>query len=123
MALRLYKFGLIASICLSGFLWFLLLMSVNPYQAPFWIILLFYVTLYIVCTSIIALLFFNLKVKAGNREVIYSHIGPTLRQSAFLSVVIIGCLFLEQLKVLNWWVASMLIVALLLIELYYRSRK
>jgi len=123
MALRLYKFGLFVSLLLSGFLWFLLLLSVNPFLAPFWIIILFYLTMFIVLTSLLAILSFNLKVKAGNKEVIYSHIVPTLRQSAFTSFVIVGLIFLEQLKVLNWWVAGLLIIAMLLVELYYRSRK
>lgn len=123
MALRLYKFGLFVSLCLAGFLWFILFVSVNPAQAPFWIIMLFYITLFIALASVIALFAFNWKVKAGNKEVIYSHIGPTLRQSIFISLFLVSCLFLEQLKVLNWWVASLLIVAMLLLEMYYRSRK
>lgn len=123
MALRLYKFGLFSTLCLAGFLWLLLLMSVNPNQAPFWIIILFYLTLFIIFTSIITLVSYNLKVKANNKEVIYSQIGPSLRQSALLSIIFIGFLFLEQIKVLNWWVAGMLIIAIVLIELYYRSKK
>lgn len=123
MALRLYQFGLFATFILSLFLWLVLVFSVNPTEAPFWIIALFYITFFLIWLSVFAYLGYYMKVWSSNREVLFSHIGPTLRQASFVSAIITGCIFLEQVKVLNWWVAGMFIVAIGLLELYFRSKK
>lgn len=123
MALKLYLFGLISTLVLSFFLWILLLMSVNPFQAPTWIVFLFYLTFFIVFTSVFSLISFYTKVWAGNREVIFLHLGPSLRQASFMSLILTSCLFFEQIKVLSWWVAGMIIIAFGLIELSFRSKK
>jgi hypothetical protein len=74
-------------------------------------------------TSLFALVSFYLKVWAGNHEVIFSHLAPSIRQAGLLSLVLTALLFFEQIKVLNWWVASLLVVAFILFELFFRSRK
>lgn len=123
MALKLYLFGLICTLLLALFLFILLFFSVNPYAAPVWIVILFYFTFFLIWTSVFALVGFYLKVWASNREVIFAHLLPTLRQALFLSIVVTGLLFLKQIDVLNWWIGGMLALAILLIELFFRSRK
>lgn len=123
MALKLYLFGIISTFLLSVFLCILLVFAINPYVAPTWIILLFYISLFIVFASIISLVNFYIKVNSGNHEVIFSHLFPSLRQAALISLVLVFCIFFEQIKVLNWWVAGMVLVAAGLAELYFRSKK
>lgn len=123
MALKLYLFGLITTLLLSFFLWILLIFTISPFQAPTWIILLFYVTFFIMLSALFSLINYYYKVWATNREVIFSHLGPSLRQAALLSLIATSCLFFEQIKVLNWWIAGMLLVAASLIELYFRSSR
>lgn len=123
MALRFYLFSLIFAASISFGLWLLIFFGVNPFQAPAWIVILFYLSLFIFLTSIFGIIGFYLKVWATNREVIFAHILPSLRQSAFVALVIVVIIFLQQLRALNWWVASMLIVAIALIEAFFRSRK
>lgn len=123
MALRLYLFSLICTLLLALFLFLLLFFSVNPFTAPVWIIIIFYFTFFLIWAAVFALVGFYLKVWASNREVIFAHLLPTLRQAIFLSLIITGLLFLEQIKVLNWWIAALLTVAVGLIELFFRSRK
>lgn len=123
MNLRLYFFSLITNMLLAFGLWLLLLVNVNPYQAPSWIIFIFYFTIFLFLLSIFAICGYYLKVWATNREVIFSHLGPTLRQSAILSVIITGLLLLEQIKVLNWWIAVLFILSISMLELFFRSKK
>lgn len=123
MALKLYLFGLISTFLLSSFLWVLLVISVNPFQAPTWIIFLFYLVFFVALVSIFSIINFYSKVRLGNREVIFSHLGPSLRQAAFVSFLLTAVLFFEQIKVLNWWVFGMLSIAIILIELSFRSRR
>lgn len=123
MALRLYLFGLYSIMFLSLGLWFLLLFNVNPFTAPTWIVIVFYLTLFLFLVGIFAIVGFYFKVWASNREIIFSHLAPTLRQSALISLLIIGLIFLEQVKALNWWVAILLVAAVIMLELFFRSRK
>ena len=123
MALRLYLFSLVCTLLLSLFLFLLLFFSINPYAAPVWIIILFYFTFFMIWASVFALVGFYLKVWATNREVIFAHLLPALRQAVFMSIVLTGLLFLKQIGVLNWWIGGMLIAAVLLVELFFRSRK
>lgn len=123
MSLRLYLFGLFVTIIISFSLWLLLLFNVNPYLAPTWIIFTSYFTLFLFICGIFSIIGFYAKVWVSNREVIFSHLLPTLRQSAILSLIITGLLLLQQIKVLNWWVACLFITSLIMLELFFRSRK
>jgi len=123
MALRLYIFCLFVTLIVSASLLFLLIFGVDPFQAPTWIMILFYFSLLLFLTSGLSLGGFYLKIWASNREVIFSHLLPTLRQSLFISFALVGILFLKQLKVLNWWNSLMLLAAIGLIELFFRARK
>ena len=123
MGLRLYLIGLYCVMLLSLGLWFLLLFNVNPFLAPSWIIATFYLTLFLFLTGVFAISGFYTKVWASNREVIFSHLVPTLRQGALISFLIIGLIFLMQVKALNWWVAILLGVSVIMLELFFTSRK
>lgn len=123
MALKLYLFSLVCTLLLALFLLLLLFFSVNPFLAPVWIIILFYLTFFLIWASTFALVGFYLKVWATNREVIFAHLLPTLRQAIFMSITITGLLFLKQIGVLNWWIGGMLALSMALVELFFRSRK
>lgn len=123
MGLRLYLFSLYCVMILSLGLWLLLLFNVNPYSAPTWIIIVFYLTMFCFFVGIFAVSGFYTKVWASNREVIFSHLIPTLRQSALISFLIVGLVFLMQVKTLNWWVAILFGISVVMLELFFRSRK
>lgn len=123
MAFRLYLFSLFVTLVVSGGLLILLVFGVDPYQAPAWITFLFYFSLLLLLAAGLSISGFYLKVWASNREVIFAHLLPTLRQSLFISFALVGILFLKQLKVLNWWNCLMLLAAIGLIELFFRARK
>lgn len=123
MGLRLYLFSLYSIAILAFGLWMLLLFNVNPYSAPSWIIALVYTLLFCFLTGIFAIAGFHLKVRLSNREVIFSHLMPTLRQSALIAFTVIGLIFLFQLKSLNWWIGSLFIISILMLELFFRSKK
>lgn len=123
MTLRLYLFGLVSAALISFGLGTLLILGVNPYQAPNWIILVFYLSLVLFMTSVLAITVFYLKVRLSNREVIFSHLFPTLRQSFFISLIITACIFLYQIKTFNWWAVLLLFIAIGLIEMFFRTKK
>lgn len=122
MGLKLYLFGLYSIMILSFGLCFLLLNNVNPYQAPAWIIVLTYLTLFCFLSCLFAIIGFYVKVRMSNREVVFAHLIPTLRQSALFSFLVIGCIFLTQVKSFNWWIASLFIISVSMLELFFRFK-
>ncbi|AKM82748.1 TPA: hypothetical protein DD449_00580 [Candidatus Berkelbacteria bacterium] len=123
MGLRLYLFSLYSVAILSLGLWILLIINVNPFSAPSWIIVLVYTLLFCFFTGLFAIIGFYLKVWLSNREVIFSHLMPTLRQSALIAFSVVGLIFLIQVKSLNWWIACLFIIAVIMLELFFRSKK
>mgnify|MGYP001486893266 CR=1 FL=1 len=123
MGLRLYLFSLYATLIISLGLWLLIIFNINPYQAPFWIVGIFYFTLFFLFVSLFSIIGFYFRIWLTNREVIFSHLAPTLRQGIIISLMIVGLVFLQQVKVLNWYVGGLYILAISMIELFFRSRK
>lgn len=123
MGLKLYFFSLISIMLISLGLGLLLVSNVNPFQAPFWVIGLFYLMMFLFLTGVFAISGFYFKVWMSRREIIFAHLVPTLRQGAIFSFILVGLLFLEQIKVLNWWIALLFIVSILMLELFFRSKK
>lgn len=122
MVLRIYLFSLYLTLFLSFGLLSLIFFNVNPYTSPIWMIFLFYFTFFLLWTSFFGIIGFYLKIWASNREVIFAHILPTLRQSVLVGISLTGLLFLFQIKVLSWWVATLFILAVVMIELYFRKK-
>jgi len=123
MILRLYLFSLYATLILSAGLAAFIIFNVNPLESPFWMLILFYVAVFLLFASFFSIIFFYLKIWATNREVIFAHLLPTLRQSLLMSLAITGLFFFQQLRVLNWWVGILFVLAMAMIELFFRSKK
>ena len=123
MILRLYLFSLYFTLFLSLGLTMLIIFNVNPYQSPFWMTMIFYLCLFLFWAALFSLIGYYLKVWATNREVIFAHLVPTLRQAMLVSLVVVGLIFFQQMRVLNWWVAALFILAVLMIEFFFRSKK
>ncbi len=123
MILRIYLFSLYSTLLLSLGLFGLVVFNVDPYKSPFWMILIFYLTFFLFWLAFFGLIGFYLKIWASNREVIFAHLVPTLRQASLIALFFAGLLFLMQLKALNWWVIILLTLAILMLELSFRRKK
>lgn len=123
MGHKLYLFGIYSITLLSLGLWLLLLVNVNPYLAPTWIIITFYLTLFIIISGVAAIIGFYAKVKLSNREVIFAHLSPTLRQGALLAFFLVGILFLAQVNAISWWMVCLFLISIIMLELFFRSQK
>ena len=123
MILRLYLFGLYSIGFLSAALIAFIIFNTNPFVAPFWMLGLFYLGIFLLISSILAIIGYYLKVWATNREIIFSHLIPTLRQAIFIGIGISGLLFFQQIRVLNWWIGILFCFSLFMVELFFRSKK
>ena len=123
MVLRIYLFTLYLIFFISAGLVVSILFNINPNESPFWMLIIFYFTFFIFWSAFFALVGFYLKVWATNREVIFAHLVPTLRQSMLVGLTFSGLLFLQQLRVLSWWVGSLFVLGVIMIELFFRTKK
>lgn len=85
------------------------------------VMILFFLSFTAWLTSLLAFVFFMLKVKKGNREVIYAHIKPSIRQGLIISGTIAALLLLQLLNVLSLWDASLIIVVAIMFEIGLRQ--
>ncbi len=50
-------------------------------------------------------------------------VAVSLRQASFLSIVVVLALYLSRFELLTWWNAGMLIIAVVLIEVFFIGKE
>jgi hypothetical protein len=95
----------------------------NPMQAGFLAILLFYLSL---CFSLIgsfALVGFLFRWLVAKDDLAYKHVNIASRQAVLFTGLIILTLFLQSQRYLTWWNLLILVVVAGLVELFFISYK
>lgn len=105
--------------------WVFILFNIDPAQADFLSFIFFYSSLFLALLgtfSVIGFLFRRRVVKED--EIVFRHVKKTFRQGIMLATWVILFLFLQQSKLLTWWIATILIVLFVVIEgLIFANRK
>ena len=105
--------------------WVFILFNIDPVQADFLAFTFFYSSLFLALLgtfSVIGFLFRRRVIKED--EIIFRHVKRTFRQGIMLSTWTILFLFLQQIKLLTWWIATILIILFIVIEgLIFANRK
>lgn len=114
---RSHVFGSL-SLALSALtVWLYILFSVQPSKTDTLLIMSFFVSLWVWLGSLLAALLYWYKVKQGNREVIYAHIKPSIRQGFIMAGTVAVLLFLQFLRVLSAWDAVIVVFVSVAFEL------
>lgn len=82
-----------------------------------------YATLGLAVIGTFTLLGYRVRVAVSHGEELYANLGVSLRQAVLLTVGLLGVLFLQSLRMLNWWDGGLLIGFLILLEFFFLSRK
>lgn len=82
-----------------------------------------YLTLGLSLVGTITLIGYRVRVAVGHGEELYANLGISLRQGILLAIGLTGVLFLQSLRMLNWWDGSLLVGFLILLEFFFLSRK
>jgi len=122
MTLKFYIFYIFIGFILSLGVWILVLFNIDPYKADFMSIAAFFCSMFLWLFCLFSLVGYFLRVWSGNKEVVYTNMPIALRQAFLLSLVAIGLLILQSINVLNWWIAGIWILVILITELYFRAR-
>jgi len=98
----------------------LIILNINPYRATALGFVLFFLSLFFFLTGIFILLLFFIKIKFIEPGTPIANLISSIRQSFFLSFLLVGLLILKGLRVLDLWNAVLFILAIILIECYFR---
>lgn len=121
MTVRTFIAGIIFCALIGGFSWVSILINVDPTQGAF-AIFLFYLTLAIFSISLLTLIGFFARKRIFSRSIPFSLVGISFRQAVLLSVVVVGVLLFQELRILSWWSIVLLVGSVVLLELYFISR-
>jgi hypothetical protein len=102
--------------------WLTILFNVDPTKADRFILIALYASIFLFVMGILTFIGFWVRVLLSNREVIYSHLTPSLRQATLVAFAVIGLLFLQSLRVLSIIDAGAFVLAVLLLELFFRAK-
>lgn len=84
---------------------------------------IFYLVLFFALSGLFNLILTGLRKIWGGERVVILNISLSSRQSLLLSVILVGLLFLQGLRILVWWTGLLLVAGVFLVELYFLSRK
>jgi len=93
----------------------------DPNQADFKILILFFSGLYFALAGLFTLLGNFIRIKI-NKNTLSVYFLTSFRQGLLISLALVGLLLLKMTNVLNLWDGILLVVAILLLELYFRTK-
>ena len=99
----------------------LIIFNTNPYIGR-GIVFLFFVSLFFSLVGVFTLIGFYLRLWFSKNEIIYFHLVPSIRQAILISMCFIVLLGLQDLRLINIWTASLLILAILSLEFFFRTK-
>jgi len=93
----------------------------NPYQSGSGVFMNFFVSFFVSLSGIIAFAIYYTKIKMSKDKSINAFFLPSIRQAALISLALTILLVLKVLRILDWWVAGPLVIAIILLELFFQT--
>ena len=123
MSLSKYLIIMTFSAILGWIAWILVLVYVDPYKAGFVGFVFFYLSLFFALIGTLSVIGYFIRSKIHKEELTYQQVSNAFRQAILLAILVSGSLFLKSLGLLNWFNIIIFIIALVLLEVFYLSRK
>lgn len=123
MSLFAYIAVMTISTVFSWAAWILVITVVNPATTDWFGIFLFYAAMGSSLTGSFALIGFFLRSLFFRSSDIRSRVWNSFRQGLFFALLIDGFLVMQHAKLLTWYNAAFLIIALTLLEFFSISRR
>jgi hypothetical protein len=95
----------------------------NPYLSGADVFINFYISLCIAVAGILSIVIYYLKIKYFKDKAINSYFWPSVRQGLLFSTAITLLLLLKGLRLLDWWVGIPLLIAVVLMELFFQTNR
>ena len=123
MTLKNCLIGLVVSAVLWFTAWVLILSNVDPATTDWQGFLLFYLSLFFAFVSLLTLVGFFVRSKLFPNKPIFTQVGISFRQSVLFSIIAVGTLLFQGLKMLNWQNALLLVVSVIILEFYFLNQE
>jgi len=124
MTLKSYLWGIRISALMALVTWIIVIFNIDPEKSGLIGQALFFISAFLFFAGIAILFFTRIRrLATGNDECALSHLGISFRQGVLAALLIIGFLFLQQLRILTWWDGALLAAGILLVELYFLTRR
>lgn len=104
----------VASVVLDTF-------NYNPYQSTNAMFINFFFSLFASIAGILAFVIYFMKIKFSKEKNINASFFPSIRQAVLVSVGFILLIVLRTLQILDWWVAGPMVIAIILLELFFQT--
>lgn len=111
------------SAILGWIAWILVLIYVDPFKAGFVGFVFFYLSLFFALIGTLSVIGYFIRSKVHKEEITYQQVSNAFRQAILLAIFVAGSLFLKSFGLLNWFNIIIFIIALVLLEVFYLSRK
>ena len=98
-----------------------IIMQYDPNNLDIKIYVLFFGSLFIAITGLATLIGLQIR-KSINKNSLPSYLITSLRQGLLITLALIGILLLHITNVLNWWDGILLVLAIILLEFYFRIK-
>lgn len=93
----------------------------NPFQSSLGVFINFYISFFLGLAGILTIIIYFIKYHFSGNQKIYTSLLPSLRQAGFVSLAFTLLLLLKSLKILDWWVGVPLVIAVVLLELFFQT--
>lgn len=93
----------------------------NPYTSPTCVFINFYSSFCVAVAGIVGILIYFIKIQTKKDKNIYGYFWPSIRQAFFFSLGATIILLLRGLGILDWWVGGPLVIAVVLLELFFQT--
>ena len=122
-SLKAYLIGIFIASVLCWTALILIVLNTNPTVGGRNIVIFFFIGLFFALVGTFSLIGFYLRLWFSKNELIYSHLGPSVRQAVLLSLCIIFLLGLQILRLVNIWTGILIVLAVLALEFFFRTKK
>lgn len=95
----------------------------NPYTAQTYQHIIFYVSFFLSISGILSFLIFYSKIIILKKETVYILFWPSIRQASIISTALTLILILRGLKLLDIWIGIPLTIAILMLELFFQTKR
>ena len=123
MKLKKYLFSIFTLTLISLGIWLLIIFNQSSKEADLITYGAFFSSLLIFLSGFLSLVLFYVRYNFSNKELVLSLIPIAIRQSVLISLAIVSILLFQSLKVLTWWDTFLLIIVIILVELFFKTRK
>jgi len=121
MSVRTFLIGSLFTAISSWAIWIIIINFLDPIQAGFIGLFLFYLAIFLSVASTSALIGYGVR-RLLKPDLLAAHVvGPAMRQGVLLGIFLDVLLVLQHMRLYRWWVGISFAIILIIIEIVFLS--